>query len=220
MFAHDNLWVIGDTALNGNHRTLQSMKNARSRLNKPQMFLNNKYNVSCHYPGLLPAIRNPYARLFNQLAKALNVDELLPKVIIITPEKALIDYINFYSFGISSIPDSTVGWLVSRINRQVDNRFQKLAEIKLGAVQEGEPCLMWLKIMNTPSHEKCFTLRAKFNAILEERLSQIKGNYIMDFDQEFLNQRNFFDRLGKLNEHGKEQFWRVMDTQLKRFSRH
>ena len=55
--------------------------------------------------------------------------------------------------------------------------------------------------------------------MLEEKLSGIKGNYIMDIDAELANQRNFFDRLGNLNEHGKEQFWRALDQHLRRFSR-
>ena len=167
----------------------------------------------------MPAIRNPFARLYNQLVKALNEEELLPKLVVYLPEKVLIEYIDFFGFGISSILDMTIGWMVTQFNRSIDARFQRLAEIKMGYVREGEPKLIWMKIINSPTHDKALAIRSKFNAMLEEKLSGIKGNYIMDVDAELANQRNFFDRLGNLNEHSKEQFWRALDQQLRHFSR-
>ena len=135
------------------------MQNARIRQNKSQLFIYDHFNVKPYYPSQMPAIRNPFARIFNQLVKALNGEECLPKIIVMLPEKVLIEYINFFGFGISSILDSTIGWLVTQCNRIINTRFQKLAEFQLGCVCEGEPRLIWIKIINSPANDKALAIR-------------------------------------------------------------
>ena len=210
--AHDGIWILGDMQLNDSHGNLIALCNTRILEKKKQLHLFERFNIKTYYPSLMPATRNPFARMFNQLVKALNQkkNHLLPKIIMILPEKNMIEHIDFFGFRISSILDTTIGWLVNKVNREIDSHFQKLAEAKLGSVKAGEPRVIWLKIYNQPHRNQSLSLRNKFNAILEERLSRIRGNFIMDIDAGLAKQYEYFDRLGNINDYGKMQFWKTL----------
>ena len=70
----------------------------------------------------------------------------------------MIEYIDHYGYGGSNIVEKTLGWLISRINREIDNRFQKLGQIKVGAVKSGEPRIVWLKLCDRPVSDKALSV--------------------------------------------------------------
>ena len=82
----------------------------------------------------------------------------------------MIEYINHYGYGVSNILEKTLGWLISRINREIDIRFQKLGQVKVGAVKSGEPRIMWMKLCDRPVSDKALSVQNKFNAVLERKI--------------------------------------------------
>ena len=77
--------------------------------------------------------------------------------------------------------------------------------------------MLWTKMISRPFPCKFQEQHSKFNTILEEILSSLSNNYIIDLDDVLTN--SMFDRNNNLSTTGRIAFWKELDNQLKLFDK-
>ena len=108
-------------------------------------------------------IRSFLARVFNRLVKQLNEEPfILPRYIIITLDKDLIQSADLFDYGVSRIIEDTLKWLLININMVIEMRKEDLAGKHAGAVSTtSEPRLVWVGMIRHPENsmnKKVFSL--------------------------------------------------------------
>ena len=102
----------------------------------------------------------------------------------------------------------------------VHRRRLNLIDTKPGAlIEEGFPKMILVRMLKRPKYfaaDLVFSLRGKFNTILEERLNDgVADNHrIMSIE---VNEEDF-DYSGGLNSDGQKTFWREIDNAIKKFN--
>ena len=160
-------------------------------------------------------------RVNNALIDELNNEEHnyhLPKFIIITLDKDVIESAKVFDYGVSRTPEDTLKWLLIKINPAIEERKENLLKLRLGSVTSvTEPRLIWVTMVTRPTCEnkKTFALTRKFNEILEDVVSGDKRSHIM---KPYLSHHNgLFDRSGDLTPTGKEEYWKQIDQIMSDF---
>ena len=140
----------------------------------------------------------------------------LPRLIILVIDDEVLRTAAYYNFGSSKILGKVISYLVKKICNIVETRKMDVRAKKVGAAMEGEPKLIWMKILYKPYKEKILNLCNKYNAILEETLTSFRSTYCMEIKS--LNGSNF-DATNKLTGYGAEEFWRLFNRKIKEFDR-
>ena len=112
--ATQNLWLVGDTFVRQFWPMVSSAK-SHSAINFNRSYLTDMYNIHPCYPGNMLSTRSLVAKVFNEIVKALNVEEHLPKIIIIMFDMNLIEEINFGGFGCKTIFEKLLQWLTKNL---------------------------------------------------------------------------------------------------------
>ena len=129
-----DVWFIGDQFLWEIFDNFASMRNRAYAKRRQPPYLYEFYNVSGHFQMRLSAVKG-VTRLYNALIEALNAQKFrLPKYIVMVPDKDLIEQINFYSFGASSVISATLQWLVHQMELTVERKEEKIIEKRPGAL--------------------------------------------------------------------------------------
>ena len=163
------------------------------------------------------------ARLYNALIEALNAQKFrLPKYIVMVPDKDLIEQINFYSFGASTVISAALQWLVHQMELTIEQKEEKIIEKRPGALPPKQTKFVWVKMLRrpqdvTPDVAKSLALRNRFNNALEDVLGQDSKypHYILSIKAE---ERDFYIN-GMLTDPGQRNFWREVDLCMKKFDR-
>ena len=161
--------------------------------------------------------------MINPLISVLNEKEKLPKIILVAPDKDLFSFLHNQSFNTALVMGSTLHYIIKQMDMFIERRKQDLESKKPGALPLADwPKLIWVRMLKRPpvqmptKAKDAFTLRGKFNSILEERL--LDGNsasrHIISIEVPI----DGFDLTGELNSIGKEHFWQEIDKGLRRFN--
>ena len=87
----------------------------------------------------------------------------------------------------------------------------------LGAVADGEPKVIWVKMINRHAeYDKVLSIRTRFNNILEELIVDRRYHHVMDVNAA-LDHANCFSPRNRLSPEGETRFWREIDQQIERF---
>ena len=79
------------------------------------------------------------------------------------------------------------------ISRALQVKKDRLFGLKPGAINPGEPKVIWVKMINQrKAQDDTLTVRRKFNTVLENLLVDYKHHYIMDLDY-YLSEPAFFN---------------------------
>ena len=158
------------------------------KIAKPFMY--DQFNVTGYMPNPLSDINSVLARILNALVMGINDSKHLPRILIITPDRDILKYIDFFGSGKSHVIGSTVEWLVNNINRAIMCKKEDLKHHKSGAVVANEPKIIWIKMIarsvNDISEKKdqVNELTDMFNSILEEILSTRRNHFILDVSED------------------------------------
>ena len=99
----------------------------------------------------------------------------------------------------------------------IERRKSDLLDKKPGAwIEDTYPKIVWVRMVKQPKlSNHLFTLRGKFNAILEERLTDgnAENHYIMSIEVD----HNEFDLVGNLTQSGSTQFWHEVNRAMQKF---
>ena len=154
----------------------------------------------------------------------------MPKFILILPDVDILRCIKMKEskettkkITISSLEiGSAIHYIIKKINFYIDRRTQDLRNKKPGATfdDEGLPNVIWIWMVKRPIHlsqneSSLFSLRGKFNSILEERIKDSANDRhrIMSIEVRM----DEFDRQGNLASAGKADFWREVDQAMSKF---
>ena len=162
----------------------------------------------------------PFARIFNALITKLNgEDQLLPKYILIFPDKDIVANTKIFNYGIVETFQDNNKWLLVNIDQKLETRKEDLHKTRPGSVsQSSEPRLIWVQMLRRPDYttnKEIFSLTRKYNDALEEVVSRNRHSHIL-MPEIWLNSANF-ERSGKVTLVGKEEYWLNVDEQIKQF---
>ena len=178
-------------------------------------YIHQQFTVSVHYSNT--GIRNGANKIITPLVQALNEFQRIPKYILVIPDKDML--VNLpHSTGISIIIGAMLHYVVKQIDILIEQRHLELTTLKPGALVSSEhPKIIWVRMLKRPKQltSGTFSLRGKFNAILEERLldGNCDNHFIMSIDVDAQD----FDLSGYLTSAGKSTFWREVDRAMRRF---
>ena len=131
----------------------------------------------------------------------------------------IVESVNVYDFGASTIFTDVLKWLLININNALEYREQQLVTIRPGAVSTtSEPRLVWVTMLRCPSNtnrKSVFALTRKFNQALELVIAKDKRSHILKVHVE--DSENNFDTTGELTAIGQVQYWRAIDDEMKDF---
>ena len=160
-------------------------------------------------------VRSVIARILNHIIMALNNRPRLPRFIFIFPDKDIVDYMNYFQWGVSFAFGAQLDWLLSQIERAIEAKKEGLSQMKPGAIAPGEPKVVYVKMIQRPYPSKAMSVKWKFNKALEDSVALRQHGYIMSIN---VNQA-WFDRGNCLTQEGRVQFWNEFDDQVKKFDR-
>ena len=105
--------------------------------------------------------------------------------------------------------------MVNEVNKVITTKKEDMMAKRQGSVIFSEPKIIWMNIWDIPTSDKVFTLRGKFNVILDETLSNYKNCYLLEFKPSITH----FDRANNFNNTGRNAFWRFVDQQVMKFDK-
>ena len=214
------VWMVGDDFLNSTYDTFITMRKRLKKEENAMPYIYKQYNISYLIEDQLEGNTNAVAKILNAVIKGLNETAKLPRFIIIIPENDILKSVNYFGFGISVLVGRCLNWLVTQIDRAVEARREKVKKIRPGAVFHNEPKYVWLKVFDCPSiQHPMFTVREKYNAILEEILASKCNHFIINVNKAMSNP-TFFMPNGLITAHAQEAFWQELDNQIELFDLH
>ena len=149
----------------------------------------------------------------------MNDNERLPRFLLIIPDwdllRFLIQSTISAGMGIHQMITDILSWIVTNLARAIQSKKDSLLHRRQGAVIEGEPKIVWVKMLNRHAEYNCIlTFRTRFNNILEQLLANRKHHLIMSVEME---DTNYFAPCNLLNAEGKTKFWRDIDQQIEKY---
>ena len=115
-------------------------------------YLHRYFNVSAWYKNQLQDLDNPsVGRIHNSLIDALNVNNHLPKYIVVIPDRDVLDSVNIWDYGARKEINEHICWLLKRISRSLMSRREDLIKKCPGSVDDLNPTrVVWIKMLTRP----------------------------------------------------------------------
>ena len=121
-------------------------------------------------------------------------------MIMFIPDVDILKKAAFFQYGASKVLGTVINYLIKQIVRIIDTHKVDCRNVCRGAVIDGEPKIIWVKVIDCPNRDKILSLRTKFNAILEETIAQYPNHYIIDpsdgLNTDHFDHNNFFQPEG------------------------
>ena len=188
--------------------------------------------MRCFASNLLTKKKEAPARLVNSLINALTETEhmdgplktmpavpFLPRYILIVPDWDIVKHIGHYKFGVTTILQKVVKWIVVNMFRAIETRKEDLAQSKKGATFPSEPKIIWVKMINRVNcHDRALSVRNKFNAVLDDILADYNNHYVIDINTK-LSDASYFAK-NTFNEDGAIHFWLEINELIKEYDVH
>ena len=213
--ANPSLKTLGRLTLQKSNITAETNSATVNPQPKANMFLYKNFNVHTFYANLSTRGLNRYIFPF---VEALNARHKLPKYILIAPDKDMIQKFLDKGFGRSLVMGACLNYIINKLDMYIQRRRTDLADKCPGATApEDFPLFIWVRMLKWPyilgdTATSIFSLRPKFNSILEDQilLSKDNSHRIMSINVS-LDQ---FDRHGNLTTIGKNNFWHEVDRTM------
>ena len=125
--ALNNVWIIGDSFINDCGAALQDLKRAVLVAGKSVPYVYERYNVSILKRS--PLTLDAFPRILNAFIEGLNGSFILPKYVIIVPDKDLLQEANFFNFGISCLLGTCLNWIAKQMEKLLYTRREALFKI-------------------------------------------------------------------------------------------
>ena len=223
--AFNEVWIVGDDFLKDCANTMKSRKRSTQtaplfksgqQVTTNKYLLHQNYNVKIFYAG--SGVRGAN-RFIYPLVEALNNNHKLPQYIIIIPDKDMISVFKGNKFHTGIVMGSTIHYILRQYEMYIECRCQDLGDKKPSALSLPEmPHFIWVRMLKRPSAEtghQVFSLRGKFNSVLEEQLLNGKDSRhrIMSINI----RADEFNLQGNLTSSGKFDFWHEIDKAMKKY---
>ena len=210
------MWLVGDDFLKDSVGMFTAMKNRAVRKGTTKPYLFDWFNISSYHTQL--ATRG-ISRTLMPFIEALNENVRLLKYIMMIPDKDMIVAMKNRNFASSQVMGGILHYIIKKMDLLIERRCNDITEICSGALLDNHPKIVWVgmlrrgKSADGKKHE-IFSLRRKFNSMLEERLLEAReSHHIISIDVP----TDEFDLLGNLSPSGKIKFWREIDRDMTKF---
>ena len=116
-----------------------------NNMDPPYIF--QQFNINDYKLGVGSSVKGT-ARLLNPLIDALNENELLPKMILIMPDKDLFMALKDRSFNTALVMGSTLHYLIKQMDLLIERRKHDMTVKKPGALPPPDwPKLIWVRML-------------------------------------------------------------------------
>ena len=206
-------WFLGDRFLKDLFYSFHAMK-------KPGMdtepYLHRYYDVSAvHCLDNFPRDK-AMGQMINALAEKLDTHRYLPRMIVIMIDHEFLLMMDYFDYGISLMIVRCLTWIISQVLRLVDKKREYLHRKRRGAVVDGEPILVWMKMLHFPSNSKIELIKSKFNVILDQVIVQENAGYVCSpVNRDEYTEPRWFDVNGNLIHTGRVSFWQNVDRKIR-----
>ena len=193
-------------------------------MNKPPLFLEAYYNTHFYFERPLSRIKYVETRILNSVAEGLNVQEKLPKYVIVVIDKDLMESLENFDFGVKISMEGALTWFVENFDRAIYRRKDDIRAKKPGALTgHGEPRLIFVTILDRPRNtdprrHDVYKLVTKANGVLESLVTKY-NRFCHILYMESINEFIHFDFQGRLTPDGRIHFWRELDEKMKMFDK-
>ena len=218
-----DVWIVGDSFLQGIYSTLQKMQEQAKANLKMQPYIYEYYNIMAFWNSPTLQGLRVIARVLNSFIEALNKGCRLPWFLLVVLDKDIIEGVRSFNFGTAKEILDNIKWLVKQIDVMIDCKRLKITQLKLGAVYSTDPKIVLITMIRHPLQfpsnsqmEKVVSLRAKFNNALNE-VALNAGHSILSIDA--CDSENHFDLLGNLNHYGQYTYWKQVNYLLENFDK-
>ena len=211
-----DVWILGDQFLREIYSALPAMHRESTITRHDMVNCCNFYNVDGLFYYNTQSVTSSFTRIVNSLIITLNKLNTLPRMVMIVPDKDLINHINFSSSGTTQIVGIVMDWLIRQIERIIYQRKAEMHDKKMGSVVTGEPKIIWVKALEECHSSVVVENVQKFNKVLESMLSTRRDTYFLDPSQHVDNTM-FMKSSDSLVSSGKIHYWKSVDEQIKKF---
>ena len=149
------------------------------------------------------------------MIQGLNENDLLPQLILILPDKEIIEACHFGGFGCKTVFEATLTWLAKAIEQTIQLHRYDLKTRLCGAISsEKEPIVCWVPTITRPYIKNTdkgfvFVQCTTYNTILKQVVARCDNMYILDVKLQDNN--DCFDRTGFLTSVGITAFWKELN---------
>ena len=174
---------MGDAFLDDMYKTLQDLKTAAIDKKIRMPYIYKQFNVKLLMMGSLTQYKSVMARLVNSLIKGLNDSPTkLPRFILILPDADILRFLNFYTYGVTTVTGCCLTWIINTMDRLIETRKEQLRRRRPGAIVADEPKVIWFTMMNRPGihYSDLYAVRHKYNKNLKELLDQKTNHFLLD----------------------------------------
>ena len=220
-----DLWIISDKFLYDNFAVLVEIKNKAQVKKIAKPFVCDFFNVTSFMANPMAEMGSVLVHILNALIMDLNDNKKLPRILLVVPDRDILEYINYYQSGKSHIIGSSIKWLVNNIDCTVTCKKENLKHLCPGAIAAAEPKIIWIKMLTRSYHpylsqkKPVDNLVHIYNKILEEILSTRQGHFILDVNTEMQGLSSFTINR-QLSRYGKVKFWREVDKIIGKYDRY
>ena len=208
---------MGDKFVNEVYHALPSLNAEARKTNENPPYMYDFYNVRCFTSNPASLTTSVAAWLVNCLIKALNENDVLPRIIMVIPDWDFLQSLEQVSFGILVVADAAITWMIDNMVKAVELKKDLLFQEKTGALMPGEPKFVWLKmIKRLRGYNKVLAVRNKFNWALEHALTKKKYHYIIDANG-CITDSELFTYSNELKGAGRIAFWKEVDQCISMF---
>ena len=171
-----DVWFVGDSFMRDTYQTFRAIIN-ESHLNRKvtQLYLREYNNVKgFYYPSAIAGIKYTMTRILNSVIEALNSCDRLPRMVLILPDKDIINDVNLYDFGAYKTIAAVVNWFTCQVDIAIHRKKLQISEKKPGAISSSRyPSIIHVNMIHRATSfrsgskmESICSLQSKFNEIL------------------------------------------------------
>ena len=210
--------MVGDAFLGEIADELYKLRRTAIDKHKEQPYLFQTYNVKTFMPESSTGIN----RILTAFITALNENHHLPKLVLVVPDADILLNMPKRMMTSSMFIGALLHYIIKQMDVAIERRLNDLHQKRPGSIQTTwKTKFIWVRMLKHPVQslddnlEKVFSLRGKFNSILEERLldGDADNHHIISIDVPVSG----YDLTSKITLTGAHDFWLEMNKGIKRF---
>ena len=182
--------------------TLQNLKSEANIERSTQPYMYDFFKVIPLYMSSNGSADGSLQRIYNAVVEGLNEHVRLPRYVLFFPDCDLIVHTNYFTYGVKTILQDEIDWLMKQVDRALIARRESLKSKILGAAGK-IPKLIWVKMIPRPyvnGHPvSCFnntiSLHNKFNEILDVAVKAMQNSSTMEILPSIFEDQYNFDKL-------------------------
>ena len=181
-----DVWLIGDQFLKEVYNKLPAIKNEAVITKQEMPYLYRYYDIYSYFQcKAIMAANGGLLRIVNALIEAVNKRPRLLRMIIIFPDKDILDALGreFADDNTYDAVQHLVSWLVNFVDRTITARKEDMYQLRPGMINPSETKVIWIQMVHRNPEVPNSQKKAAFNNILEAAIQPKRHNYMINLDE-------------------------------------